>query len=130
MKVVNLTPHEVAVAWEDGGSLAYPPSGEVARLIPRDPDPVRALEDALGVQVVTAPHFEDSVLTGLPLKMDDGETAILVSMPVGQFLQNVPDLWRGPVLGPDSGPTAIRDAGGQIKAVRRLVCYNPKNFIQ
>lgn len=127
-KVLNLTPHEIVVLAPDDTKFSYPPSGEVARCVTKDPSPVKRLEEAFGVEVVTASDFQDSVVGGLPSKKDDGETSILVSMPVGQFLQHTPGLWSGPVLGPDSGPSAVRDEKGQIKWVRRLVCYNHEKF--
>lgn len=70
---------------------------------------------SMGIPVTTPIYGE---VEGLPDPQPD--TVYIVSLMVAQ---RVP--WRNDVFAPDSGPTAIRNAAGQIEAVRGLVsCYN------
>ncbi len=65
--------------------------------------------------------------TGLP--KDEGQ-AIFVSMPVGEFLARHPDVWSGPVLGPDTGPdNGIRDAQGRPAGTRAMIVYKPATAV-
>lgn len=103
----NLTPHAITVRAPDGTDHTFPPSGVVAR--------VSMLETVVGVCPVTgAPIITRAAgdPVGLP---EDGSPCIVSAM----VLAACPG--RAGVFAPDSGPTAVRDARGQIVAVTRLV---------
>ncbi|HDO19364.1 MAG TPA: hypothetical protein ENG74_01420 [Thermoplasmatales archaeon] len=108
VKLVNLTPHEVTVIKEDGEEVSIPPSGEVARVYPRQ-EIIGEINDIPVVQTV----FED--IEGLP---DPEEcTVYIVSTLVLQALQGE----RDDVVAPDTGPeSAVRDKEGRIVAVKRF----------
>jgi len=75
-----------------------------------------------GLPIVAAPRFT-GIAGALPA---DPMAPILVSMPVGQWIQTHPDAWAGPVLGPDTGPAGVvRGPDGQIAGTKRLVMYKP-----
>jgi hypothetical protein len=107
VKLVNLTPHAINIANEDGEIVrVIPPSGTVARVtskaVPRPPiDGVPFVETVLGK------------VEGLP--NPDGGTYYIVSQFIISALPTWPNLVR-----PDTGPSCLRDDNGQIVAVRAL----------
>jgi hypothetical protein len=104
VNIVNLTPHAIVV--RDGETEhVFPPSGMVARLRTE----IRPTLAIAGIHVVSTATVG---VDGLPEPQQD--TWYLVSSLVAQTVRR-PDL-----LSPDTGPTAIRDAQGQIVAVRRF----------
>lgn len=120
LNVVNLTPHAITVRVGDVDAT-FPASGVVAR-VSQNParDAGRLLLACDGgealVPLVTAPSF--GAVEGLP-PYDRG-TVLLVS---GLVLSHVSGMDRPDVFAPATGPAdgAIRDEGGRIIAVTRLV---------
>lgn len=107
----NLTPHNVSVVGVAGEIVTFPRDGRVARAATL---PQSDLGTAHGVPIVSPQIFTtaDGVLP------DDGD--IIVSVLVAPLLGK----HSGRVFVPDTGPgQAIRDASGQITAVRRLIEY-------
>jgi hypothetical protein len=102
--MLNLTPHAITIRTPDG-DITFQPSGTVARVAV---DETHAL-DVDGIPTITR---TSGAVVGLP---DDGTPCIVSGM--------VLDAVRGRagVFAPDTGATAIRDEGGRIVAVTRLV---------
>ena len=134
--IVNCTPHDVHIAYDIDGKqyqVTVPARREHTLRVEPTPQTIvgtvaiyqcdkggqRTAEYA--VPLLTAPSFV--ALGGTPPPPDTA--AVLVSMPVGQFLATRPDLLpRTRVLGPDTGPgSVVRDDNGQIVAVRKLLFY-------
>jgi hypothetical protein len=103
---VNLTPHAVTLRVGER-DLVIPPSGRVARVSSREV-PCDPFGD------VPTVRREWGAVEGLPDPAPD--TIYLVSALVLEHVRG-----RDDVVAPDTGPTAVRDAAGQIVAVRRLV---------
>jgi hypothetical protein len=112
MKFVNLTPHEIVVRLPDGSDRAFPSEGNCR---------------------VSVTQKEDSKWDGIPIFLNSygpveglpgyqPDTCYIVSLMVINALKaDSPDgVIRGDVVSPDSGPTAIREAG-KIVAVRGFV---------
>ncbi len=120
---INLTPHEINLDLngarfgiapfrdEDGNPKTARVAVENAPMYPLWVD-----NWSMSIPVVTPIYGE---VEGLPEPQPD--TVYIVSLMVAQ---RVP--WRTDVFAPDSGPTAIRNAAGQIEAVTGFVsCFNP-----
>jgi hypothetical protein len=103
---VNLTPHAVTIRVGDR-DIVIPPSGRVVRVASRE-----VPGDSVGD--IPTVRREWGAVEGLPDPAP--ETIYLVSSLVLEHVQG-----RDDVVAPDTGPTAVRDAAGQIVAVRRLV---------
>lgn len=104
VKFVNLTLHDIAIRVNDDVERVIPPSGQTAYV---------AIEESNaptidGVPVIVARTGD---IVGLPDPAPD--TIYVVSMPTAQAAR------RPDVVSPDTGPTAVREAG-RIVAVRRL----------
>jgi len=108
-EVVNLTPHAISLANEAGEIIAtFPPSGEVARLT-TDSVEVGSL---LGAPIKKTVYGE---VSGVP---DPQEGVVyLVSALVAQATK------REDVVAPDTGPSAVRNADGQVVAVRGFITF-------
>jgi hypothetical protein len=79
--------------------------------------------DGCEISLVGAPIYKE--VYGLP-PSSNATTAIVVSMPVGEFLKDRPDIWPGPVLGVDMSTQAgVRDEKGTIKGTTRFIVYKP-----
>ena len=102
----NLTPHAIIVVSLEGAEVPFPPSGTVARVATKQ----EALPN-LGGFAVKKTTF--GVVENLPEPEDD--VVFIVSALVLGQVQNRPD-----VVGPDTGPTAIR-VNGQVVAVKGFV---------
>ncbi len=110
MNIVNLTPHTITVlvSGEIEHEYSFPPSGQVARVsVKNAPD-----GDINGIPVSKPIYGE---VEGLPAP--EPGVIYIVSMLVGQRCPG-----RSDIIGPDSGPSAIRE-NGQIKAVRGFVRF-------
>ena len=107
--MINLTPHAIVIRRADG-DWTLPPSGSLARVTMAEYD-APAID---GVPVVTrqAGHVTGLVrdAAGLPVPCLVS-AMVLAALPTG-----TPNVYA-----PDSGPTAIRNAAGQVVAVTRLV---------
>lgn len=104
MKVINLTPHAISLANANGEIISIiEPSGSVARVETTQIN----LGEAAGVPI-TKTIFGDPV--GLPEARQD--TILLTSTIVAQAVQRVD------VVSPLTDKTAIRNAAGQVIAVR------------
>ncbi len=117
---VNMTPHDICVYDNEEKTviITFPASGYVCRCTSETPE--SQLPDRGGIPMIEAPRFRD--VEGLPPSVSAPD--VLVSMPVGEFLRDHPDWYRGAVLGPDTGPGyAVRDDGGAIRGTTRLVLY-------
>jgi hypothetical protein len=119
--IINCTPHDCHLYDKDGTTVikTFPASGNTVRLKEERGQAPDMTGTAIGAYpVVAAPSFTG--VEGLP---DDKTGTIIVSMPVGQYIQTHPDLWLGTVVGPDSGNDgAVRDKG-QILGTKRFVIY-------
>lgn len=112
MKIINLTPHEIAVVAESGEVIRrYPASGTIARAASK----TEIIDELDGIPVASQQFGE---VSGLP----DPEpgTVYLVSLVVGQAMKGQRDDLYGPDTSPDG---AVRDAEGRIIGTRRLVKY-------
>lgn len=108
MNIINLTPHVIKIADADGVIIReFEPSGTIARVTTTEA-PAGEID---GIPVVQTQFGE---VEGLPEPQEN--TIYLVSSLVRSA---VPES-RTDVLVPDTGPTAVRDEGGRIVAVRRL----------
>lgn len=112
-KVVNLTPHSVNVILTSGEEIEIPPSGIVARV-----KQVERPAGLLGKIPLVSVHYNS--VEGLPNPKE--VDYIVVSTLVAQALSNSPQWW-GKVLVPNTGPSAVRDEKGNIKAVRSFILY-------
>lgn len=120
---INLTPHEISLDL-DGARFGIAPFRDVNG----NPVTARVLVDNIPINGLHVDNWHMWIpvvnqvygdVEGLPPPRQG--TAYIVSLMVAQ---RVP--WRSDVYAPDSGPTAIRNAAGQIEAVKGLVsCYNP-----
>ncbi len=112
--MLNLTPHTINVVdGVDGETLhAIPASGQVARVATAS-----VLQGTLGlpggiILPVTSTVYGD--VEGIPAP--GGEKFIVSSM----VLDRLGIEYRGQAFAPDTGKTAIRDAAGQVIAVRQF----------
>lgn len=131
MTIINTTPHVIHLHTYTDGEFGeatittYEPlKCDVRMTEVRAPVPDLRCTDLVGLHVECAPDFD--AVSGLPVELDDGHTTIIVSMPVGQFLRANPVLWKGHVVGPDTGNGkfgAVRNAAGQILGTKGLVLY-------
>jgi hypothetical protein len=128
-RVINCTPHSITVCKykkEEERKFTIPISDWCVRLLSTKENPEERF-DIMGlgtVGIVKAPKSID-VIGMPPEEYNLPSTAIIVSLPVGEFLKEYPTRWLGPVIGPDTGPDAvIRDsATGQIIGTKRMVMY-------
>lgn len=119
--MLNLTPHELKIQGE-GNFMKYYPIHRLSNgsqfslrvhMIPQTV--VETLPN--GVVVVSAPRVSSENSIEELVKLLGGAPPIIVSTMCTQILTQYP----GAVYVPDTGPeSAIRDADGQILAVRRL----------
>lgn len=105
--ILNYMPHTLNIVLPSGERVAIESSG-VARCSVKNVQ----VGEADGIPIVTAEYGD---IVGLPDPQDG--VVYVVSMLVASRAG------RADVFGPDSGPTAIRDASGQIVAVRNLTAY-------
>ena len=112
--MLNLTPHAIGVVDGVDGETIHQiaPSGQVARVAAT---PV--LQGTLGlpggvVIPVTSTVYGD--VTGIPAP--GGEKFLVSSL----VLDRLGAEYRGQAFAPDTGKTAIRDAAGQVVAVRQF----------
>jgi len=120
-KIVNLTPHAITLASENGERTTYPSEG-LARVhsVPgtlSESDYVR-----LNFPVYCSTTF--GAVEGLPPENHNECVYYIVSALVGKALHDA-GIVRTDVLLPGTGPNdgAIRNAAGQIEAVTRLLWY-------
>lgn len=118
--IVNLTPHEIVLIPEDGIGLAWPPTGQVARVQEQfrpeyyDGDGLfEGGDPSLSIRVAR-PTATKPLIKGLPSPIPGRK--YLVSRMV---LDACPD--RDDLLAPDTGPDAIRGQNGQLIAVRGFI---------
>lgn len=113
--IVNLTPHAIVIRTADGDVTTIAPSGIVAR-VASTPGAVHAIP-GLPCPVVDPPTLGE--VTGIPDAAPG--TVYIVS---GMVLAATS---RADVFGPGTGPAdgAIRDDGGRIVAVTRLIAARP-----
>jgi hypothetical protein len=118
MNIINLTPHTIRVEVGEA-TIAIPASGTVARC-----QTIEVSEpDVNGLPVVSQRFGE---IEGLPEPVKG--SIYLVSMVVGNAVVNGAGSSRFDVYGPNTSPgSVVRDANGQIAAVRSLVRYLPTN---
>lgn len=117
IEVVNLTPDAINIADETGKVIAtFPPSGMVARRRVRETevDPLHLTSAGRPIPVISS---RLGVVEGLPGPRPD--TIYLVSA----MVLSAPSLhYCRDVYAPDTGPASVvRDAAGQIIAVKRLI---------
>ncbi len=117
----NGTPHPISIFLDGTKWLDISSHGNIRLSSETSPEPqAPAPLVNSGIRFVAAPKFNG--ILGLP-EYKEG-IAILVSMPVGDYLARCPELWPGPVLGPDTSPTGVvRDSEGRIIGTKSLVVY-------
>lgn len=104
---INLTPHALTVIAADGGEHVFEPSGQLAR--------VGSSQEMLPqIGGFTVAKTVWGMVTGVPAPQEG--TVYIVSAIVLGHCTDRPD-----VVGPDTGPTAIRNEKGHIVAVRGFV---------
>ena len=109
MKIRNLTPHVVSVADEEGKiTHTFPPVDLPAR--------IEVEEVSLPWTLHGAPIIAQRWKEVINLPAPQEGTIYIVSTLVRKQLRGRPD-----VVSPDTGPTAVRDGGGNVIAVRRFV---------
>jgi hypothetical protein len=114
----NGTPHEITLYDNNNEILEVFPSNGSIRSNESYEEKVFVIKD-FPYPLVAAPTFHG--LTGLP---DDKDVTLIVSMPVGQLIKANPSLWRGAVVGPDTGPkNGVRDKAGLIVGTKQFVVY-------
>lgn len=106
-RIVNLTPHAISVIHTDGTTHTFEPSGTVARVTTTQ----TALESVSGFAVNQTVW---GAVENLP-EPTPGVVFLVSGMVLGQCLD------RPDVVGPDSGPSAVRNEKGHIVAVRGFV---------
>lgn len=109
MKFVNLTPHEIVVRLPDDTHRHFPSEGNCRVAVTQKED---CKEDGIPIFIN---HY--GAVEGLPTYQPD--TYYIVSLMVINALKT-DTKFRGDVLSPDSGPTAIRE-NGKIVAVRGFI---------
>jgi len=113
MKLVNLTPHSIALHLPTGEVLTLPSSG-VARVatLPREEQSFPGLP----VPVLSAPVWGQ--VEGLPSPVEG-----MIYLVSGVVLEALRGSGRGDVFAPATGPGdgAIRDAQGRVAGVTRLI---------
>lgn len=105
---VNLTPHVVNIQNTRGEILSFPSQGQ-ARVVQTSQLLVETEE---GIPIKSTSYEE---IKALPEPQEN--TVFIVSMLVAQLAK------RSDVVSPDSGPSACRDANGNIIYVRALVSW-------
>ena len=112
MQLINLTPHAIVLRSPKGGDTTVPTSGIVARVSSVSGTP----EIFDGVPVPVYPTQTWGEIEGLPAPQE-GTLYIVSAMVLGRVQG------RSDVVAPGTGPNdgAIRDEGGRIRAVTRLV---------
>lgn len=107
MKVLNYTPHTIAICGPDGTVVREIPSSGIARVAVKS----EALPSVDGIPVVSTAYGD---VEGLPEPVQGH--ALVVSMVVLAALPNRTDLYR-----PDTSPAnVVRDADGKIIGVKAL----------
>jgi hypothetical protein len=106
--LINLTPHAISIVGNDGAKTIIPPSGKIARVTTAE----TVVDSLLDVTVVSTTVTGVQGFDWLP----EGASVIVSSM----VLDNLPTNFPYRAYAPDTGATALRNAEGQIEAVRRL----------
>lgn len=111
MTIVNMTPHAIDIFVAGDTKVQIPPSGNVARIavkaVPANPIDV-------GGHMVPVNVSTFGAVEGLPEPVEG--VTLIVSMLVREAVKH-----RKDVVSPDTGPGAVRDAGGKILGVRGFV---------
>ena len=113
-KVINLTPHEICLVGEGDEVVTRIPSiGRVARVSTRATEQAQVEVEGHWVPIVSTQFGE---VEGLPEPTPAEGTIFIVSSIVLAALKGA----RKDVVAPDTGPTAVRNADGTVKGVRRF----------
>lgn len=112
MKFVNLTPHKISI-WisDEHGKIDIEPTAPPARIAQRDE--LIGFTEIEGWTIPLVKTYYGQV-ENLPEPIED--TVYITSALVAAIVK------REDVVSPDTGPSAVREAG-QIVAVRRLVMH-------
>lgn len=102
-KVLNLTPHDITIVFDDGSSLVFPPSGQLARVAVKT---VRTGTLIVAGKEIPITHSEFGEAYGLPAPKED--TIYIVSLAVAKSAPERRDLYV-----PNEG---VRDAHGRTVA--------------
>lgn len=127
--ICNCTPHNIKVYSKDHQKVLteFPASGNQIRLESSQQFELPMLKvDGNEIPCVTSQKFNPKI--NWP-KLDDSVDTILVSMPVGNLVENnfLKDVPYN-VMGPDTGPSAVvRDENGRILGTTRLILYKSKS---
>jgi len=123
--IVNCTPHPVNIydADKNGVIANFPTSNYAPRLEQRPQQKMGVITAPNGTSICVFSPQKFEGVTGLPDCEYGDHPDIIVSMLVGQRLQETKQ-WSGAVYGADSGPAAVvRNEKGQIQGTTRLVQY-------
>jgi hypothetical protein len=111
----NMTPHAIVIETQTG-AVIIPPTGSVVRIEMEESEEGFVVVGDLKVPFITRTPGR---VIGLPT---DGEECVVSTMVLDALRANPPEgLALETVFAPDTGKTAIRDDGGRIVAVTRLV---------
>lgn len=113
--MINLTAHAITILGPDGVTVTIPPSGQVARVSATATVVAETVVDGARVPIVRTAFGE---VTGLPAPQDG--VLYVTSTLVAQAAAAAE---RTDVVAPDTGPSAVRDAAGQVQAVRQLQTF-------
>lgn len=115
MRIVNLTPHQVAISMPNGTVVQYPPAGVVARVEVKQEkiEFINAAGEPSHPFPIVSNTFSEEIVN---LPPPEEGTWFIVSGLVRTALGDT----REDVLAPDTGATAIRE-NGQVVAVTRMV---------
>ena len=139
---INMTPHEVIILSAAGDEIKLPPSGQVVRLAQE----TRLLGEFGGVLISTKDttigelpppvwvRVKGDCTCDTPYSVHVARTSSACACGMSQFIRKLyvvslivaQAAWaigRLDFLAPDTGPDAIRDDAGQVRAVRRLVAH-------
>lgn len=122
MKIVNLTPHEVVL---DNGfmQIAFPPSGNVARVDPITDKVTLDFEVTESVKIKLPVHQAPKVrVMNLPKKKEG--TYYIVSSFVAQAVR------RDDLLSPLTDNSAIRDENGRVVSVKMFQTYTEQELVE
>lgn len=110
--IVNLTPHAITLRLEGGKvEKTFIISGTQARVAVRATTRDSLINDGIQIPVIANEYGE---VEGLP-ESREGTIYIVSALVLGRVSG------RSDVFAPDTGPTAVRNASGQIEAVTRLI---------
>ena len=129
--ILNLSPHDIHLYPQKGDKIleTFPKSGHVARALSAPTTQDDESSKYYGFSIVNAQRFVGVDVPYDKIKEEHGDvTALLVSMPVGEYLRKQleehGEVPQYDILGSDMSPEhAVRDSDGKPIGTRRLCMY-------